>query len=226
MATPGTAARFLQDELPGIFRRGIEVLRQRADEGDPLAADRIDDVLDADGVAEVRLQGGSGDPQNVYLDARQGALTASTEPPGANRPRHAALALDADLADYWLEEVQRDAERLDDDMRAMGAAMVASRRAQTATEREPLRFHVHVKGVPDLGDRTIAVVLGVDEPPPERPAFAVTLDWSVIEDLRDEEITPQQLFTGGKLRFSGDYARALSLGMQLAQRAERAQRGR
>jgi len=223
MANRSRAAAFLRDELPGMFARGMSVLERRADDGEAWAKDRLDDIRGADGVAWIRFRHGGDADEDVYLDVRDGAMTSSTTPPDG-RPRALAVAIDGDLADQWLDEAASGAPD-DEDTRALGAAVLASRRAADETRATPLRFHVHVSDVPDLGKRTVAVNMGDDAPPPDQPAFAVSLSWTVIEDLRDEEITPQQMFTGGKLRFSGDYARALSLGMKLAQRAEQARRG-
>lgn len=207
--------RFLVEEYPARFAAGVKLLEDEAALGTPWAAERLEDLRAADGLAQVHVEG-AGD---VFLDVRAGALTASRERP-EGRPRRAAISVDRDFAAFWMEEMPAD-----DPQARVAVTLTASGRAEEATRRDPMRFHVRFSDVPELGDRAVRVVLGADEDPPSKPAFAVHLDYAVVEDLRDGEITPPQLFTGGKLRFSGDYARALSLAMELARKVDRARKG-
>ena len=52
--------------------------------------------------------------------------------------------------------------------------------------------------------------------PPEEPTFTAAVSWDDIEDVRNGDLTAQQLF--GRLRITGDASRAMAIGMMLMQR--------
>ena len=74
--------------------------------------------------------------------------------------------------------------------------------------------HVTLRGVPDLGDVMVRVGFNVTEPPSE-PGFTTELDFGDLEAVQRGELTPQDLFLGGKLKMEGDYSLALQIAMQL-----------
>jgi putative sterol carrier protein len=71
-----------------------------------------------------------------------------------------------------------------------------------------------LRGVPDLGDVLVRVGFNVSEPPSD-PGFTTELAFEDLQAVRRGELTPQDLFLGGKLKMEGDYSLALQLAMQL-----------
>ncbi len=204
------AIQFVRERFPELFRRGVENLRRRAGEGSEGAKRRLADVEQACGVAWIRLEG-AGD---VFLRVTGGEIAVADGKPD-DLPIRVALAVPADAADVFVSEATQHAD-LESDSAAYAAARTASAQVERAVGAEPLEFHVILKDTPDFEEVVVKVGLNAPEPP-ESPRFTATVAWDDLEALRRGELQPQQLFMGGKLRFGGDYSRALAIGMQLMQ---------
>jgi len=107
-------------------------------------------------------------------------------------------------------------EAVADERAAIGVARMASKRAEDMLAAQRIAMHVVIEEVPDLGDTTVRVGIGMDEPPAE-PDFTATVSYDALEEMRENGQNAQQAFMAGKIRVAGNYAPALSLAMQLAQ---------
>lgn len=199
----------LRERVPRLFARGVAMLRERAQGGDARAAATLDDVTGARGAVRIVAEGAG----ELWLGAADGEPRAGSEPL-SDLPVRLSLAVSPEALEAALAEAPPGVE--DDDRAALQVAGVASKRAEAILEGQRLDFHVHVTGVPDLGDVTVRVGVGTAEPP-ETPRFTATVRYDDLEDARAQAMEPQQLLMGGRVRFAGDYVPALQLGMQLAQ---------
>ena len=94
-------------------------------------------------------------------------------------------------------------------------ARTASARAEKLLAGQKLEFHVIIKDLPDeAADVVIKVAIGADAPP-DKPQFTAAISYDDLEDMREGDITPQQVL--GRLRLTGDASRAMALGMMLMQ---------
>ena len=94
-------------------------------------------------------------------------------------------------------------------------ARSASARAEKLLAGQKIEFHVIIKDLPDdRQDAVVKVGIGIDTPP-EKPQFTAAISFDDLEDMREGDITPQQVL--GRLRLTGDASRAMALGMMLMQ---------
>ncbi len=94
-------------------------------------------------------------------------------------------------------------------------ARMFSARAEKVLEGQKLEFHIVLKDVPDHDDDVVIKVGIGAETPPAKPQFTAAISYDDLEDMREGELTPQQLI--GRLRLTGDASRAMALGMMLMQ---------
>lgn len=199
---------FLRDGFPELFRRGVEVLTARAQDGDERARRILDDVKGVTGAASLQIDHSA----PVVLSAREGVLT-SGDTPHDGVPIKIIAVLPGNAAHLLLGEVSK-AGALDDDEVAVGAAQTASKRFEDALAGQPMTCHVTLRGVPELGDVQVRLGFNVAELPAE-PGFTTELQFSDLEMVQRGELTVQELFLGGKLKMEGDYSLALQTAMQL-----------
>ncbi len=207
------AVDFIKNQYPALFARGVEILRERADAGDERADQakaQLDDILAANGASLLRI-----DDEDIYLSVNDGAVTVHETAPDGVRM---AFAVPGDaLTEVFLEAGDNDL--LEGDRAALRVARSVSKKLEDALADHVLEFHLIIGDAPDLGDVTVRIGLGVDEPPAE-PKFTVNMKYDDLEAARESKMNPQQLFMAGKIKLGGDYSGAMQLAMQLMQQAQ------
>jgi hypothetical protein len=201
---------FIHHELPALFEQGVQRLRERAETGERRAGEQLADIESADGTAYIEVEGDGG----CWLVVREGRMRAVDEAP-ADPPVRLAIAVPPDVVRAAVRELHRAGAGMREQA-AVGTALSVSRRAQDLVEGQVLQCHLTVSRVPDHGDVVLRVALGAGTPP-RTPGFTATVRYEDLEDVREGDLGPQQLLTTGRVRFGGNYAPALQLGMQLAQ---------
>lgn len=199
---------FLRDQFPQLFTRGVEVLKSRASSGDERAQRILADVTAVTGAASLQID----QEPPVVLSAKAGVLTSGAAP-GDGVEVKIAAALPGDALTLLLGEAAKTGA-LEDEEVAVGAAQTASKRFEVALAGQPMTCHATLRGVPGLGDVLVRVGFNVVEPPAE-PGFTTELQYADLESVQRGELTPQDLFLGGKLKMEGDYSLALQTAMQL-----------
>lgn len=199
---------FLSETFPALFAKGVAQLEAKAAAGDAVAKSSLEDVKGAVGGVILQVEGEGA----VYLRADNGQMVVLDAAPDPADVKLAVSAPGAALR-MLLGEAE-DAGELEESKAASRAVGTASKRLQDALGDDSLEFHLVATDVPDLGDITIKVGLNAPEPPTE-PKFTATIAFPDLEAARNGEINVQQLFLGGKLKMTGDYSRALQLGMSL-----------
>lgn len=201
--TPDPIA-FVRDELPTLFTRGIALLEERA-AADREAKSALEDARGASSTVRVTFEG----EPDVFLVLESGAMRSMSAPPAAP-PIKLAIALPLDAARRGLEDL---GHLLRTEDAAIGVARMASKKTEDALRGESLLFHVLIKGVPDLGDLRVRIGVNTSEAP-TTPKFSASLKFDDLERVREGELEPAQLVTGGRIKWSGDYAKAMSMLMQ------------
>ena len=197
---------FIKTDLPPHFAKGIEQLRASSS---PDAKAQLDDVLGARAAIRVIVEGEG----EAWIKVDQGALTAGDARPDGV-PVRAAIHVDAAAAREALG-VLESSGRMQEEKGPLRFARMFSARVEKMLDGQKLEFHVVIKDVPDHdGDVVIKVGIGTDTPP-AKPQFSAALSYDDLEDLREGDLTPQQLI--GRLRLTGDASRAMALGMMLMQ---------
>lgn len=204
------AKRFITEQFPELFRRGVANLEARAASGSEGAKRHLEDIRGARGVAWFQLDG-EGD---VFLRVADGAIEVVPEKP-TDLPVRVAVGLPAEAADSFVEEAERAAD-LGSDTAAYAAARTASARVEQAIGAESLELHLIIKDTPDFEEVVVRIGLNAAAPP-QKPRFSAVIAWDDLQAVRAGKLLPQQLFMSGKLRLSGDYSRALQVAMQLMQ---------
>lgn len=203
--------QFFRDEFPSVFANGMTELRARAATS-PAAAALLEDVSGAGGVARIVLEGPGGG--EVWLTVQDGVMTSSdTRPEGL--PVRLAVGVPAEMAEVGLSEARKQFDLTSPDL-AIQVAALASKRVEDALKGETLPFLITLRDTPDFEAVPIRVGVGLDTPP-TTPKFTVDVKYADLERVSRGEFTPQQFLMGGKLKFGGDYSRALALAMNLAQ---------
>lgn len=204
----------LKETIPALFNAAFAEIRAQAEGGSAQAQQRRDELRDGVPLAvRVVLEGKA--KQEVYLLFEKGELKALDKAPSV--PASFAFGVAQDAFEIALEDLASELER--------GFAKLKKRipqlspsRARASIDRlanEKLLFHYVVKDTPDFEEVRVKVALGGSEPP-ERPAFTVTLDHALIEQLRAKKLKVQGLLS--KLQLSGDSSRAMQLVMGALQR--------
>jgi hypothetical protein len=201
---------FFREDFVALFNQGVAALKARADEGDAAAAAGYEDVAGARGAVQLRFEGDGGG--TVWLAVDGGHMEAR-EAPG-DLPIRMGVAAPADAAKAALEEIH-DHELLDAEAAPKRIARAASAQVEKVLAGHVLEFHLTLADLPSEPEEvTLRIAIGAGEPP-EQPKFTARVSWDDIEDVRDGELTPQQLF--GRLKLTGDATQAMALGMTLMQ---------
>lgn len=196
---------FLENDLPGQFRKGLEKLKASSAPG---AKEELDDVLGAVGSVRVIVEGEG----ERWVSVSGGEMAVSETRPDV--PARGVFSFTGKAARGALELLE-ESGRLDDPKAAMGLSRVASKRAEKILANQKIEFHVIVIDLPDdAEDVTVRCGIGVSEPP-AKPQFTATISFDDLEDMREGDLTPQQVI--GRLKLTGDASRAMALGMTLFQ---------
>lgn len=202
------AAQFITGTLPDLFRRGLAALSARA-ESDPKAKAIVADIRAASGASLIHVEGAD----SYYVSVTGGELSVAMEAPDGVLVRM-AVAGPVEGLELFLAESGQEAAA--DARVAEGVARLASKRAEDLLGTTRIAMHVIIEDVPDLGNVTVRVGLGMDEPPAEAD-FTANVTYDALEEMREKGHNAQQAFMAGKIRLAGNYAPGLSLAMQLAQ---------
>jgi len=196
---------FLENDLPGQFLKGLEKLKASSAPG---AKEELDDVLGAVGSVRVIVEGEG----ERWVSVSGGEMTVTEAQPEV--PVRGVFSFTGKAARGALELLE-ESGRLDDPKAAMGLSRVASKRAEKILANQKIEFHVIVIDPPDdAEDVTLRCGIGVPGPPP-KPPFTATISFDDLEDMREGDLTPQQVI--GRLKLTGDASRAMALGMTLFQ---------
>jgi len=201
-----SATDFFTNVLPGHFAKGVEALRAKAGPG---SKEALDDVLGSKGAVRLVIEGEG----ETWLVVEDGTMRAQTSRPEGYTVRMAFgfSGASAEEAVKLLEE----SGRMDEPEAPTRFARSASARAEKLLAGQKIEFHVIIKDLPDdRQDAVVKVGIGIDTPP-EKPQFTAAISFDDLEDMREGDITPQQVL--GRLRLTGDASRAMALGMMLMQ---------
>ena len=203
------ATTFLRDTLPSLFTKGVGLIEQRANGGSENAKSLLADIKGFSGGCFVVIEGES----QTYLNIANGTMKPS-DALGDGLKVKLAVAVSPEGFPTLMERATEEGI-LEDDDAAFWAARTVSKRVDDIVAGRSTSTHITVKDVPDIGDVVARIALNQPEPP-AKPQFTATLSYDDLEAVRDGDLTPQQLFMGGKLRMQGDYSLALQIMMQLA----------
>ena len=194
---------FLETDLPVQFKKGLAALQASTA---PTAKDELEDVLQAVGTVRVIVEGDG----ERWVSVSSGEMTVGDATP--ELPVRGVFSFSSEAAKGALELLE-ESGRLDDPKAAMGLSRVASKRAEKILANQKIEFHVIVIDLPDgMDDVTVRCGIGVAEPP-AKPQFTATISYDDLEDMREGDLTPQQVI--GRLKLTGDASRAMALGMTL-----------
>lgn len=203
---------FFREDFPAFFNAGVAQLEERAKGGDDKAEARHADIVAARGGVQVVLEGDGG--ASIWLAIGDGTMEVRDEQPD-DRPARIGIAAPVEALRAALEALE---DVIDEEKAARRVARSASAEIEKVFEGHVLDFHVTLTDIPaDPDEVTIRISIGSGDPPDE-PRFSATLSWDDIEEVRDGELTPQQLF--GRLKITGDATQAMALGMTLMQRRQ------
>ena len=200
-------ARYLQ-RLPALFAAELGRLEQHAKSDAALRA-RLEQMGKTPVVTLLRFEGGGG---HLALRAARNAL--SLEPHAPQPGFGYALALPVEAAAYALSLLERGGPEVEE--AARGMAMLASETARELFTTASFGFELNVMNTPVLGGLKVRISLGRCELRP-RPEFTLSVEYDELEDAHDAGVAPHQLFLAGKIKIDGDVAKAMLLGMTLAQ---------
>lgn len=196
---------FLDNDLPAQFAKGLASLEASSAAN---AKDELEDVRQAVGVVRVIIEGDGGGER--WVAVQNGTMTVTEAKP--ELAVRGVFAFSAEAAKGALD-LLAESGRLDDPKAAMGLSRVASKRAEKILTNQKIEFHVIVTDLPDgMDDVTVRCGIGVAEPP-AKPQFTAAIGYDDLEDMREGDLTPQQVI--GRLKLTGDASRAMALGMTL-----------
>ncbi|MDH5671295.1 MAG: SCP2 sterol-binding domain-containing protein [Myxococcales bacterium] len=124
-----------------------------------------------------------------------------------------ALELPLSAASFGLDEIERERLLKSGMLRVMQLLPSSQARQLLA---QGYVFDATVKEVPVLGEVRARVALGKSRLP-ARCEFSLEVTYDDLEDAREEGVAPHQFFLAGKMKMDGDVAKAMMLGMTLAQ---------
>lgn len=201
---------FCMERLPALFRELSADAEQRASAGDKRVAARLADVKAATALLRVSFEGEGGG--EVFVMADRGELRVTRERP-ASPPVRYALSVSVAAARAGLAFFSRQATT---DMREHDALPgFASARADKLFTMYKFGFELSLSAVPEVGDVVLRIGLGRDLP--ERPEFVVRATYPELAAARGRNTGMQELVAAGKIAVTGDMAKAMMLGMTLAQ---------
>jgi hypothetical protein len=201
------AVEFCVNDLPGLFAKGVEQLRERAATSER-ARKRLNDVMQASHGLHICFEG---EPAaDVYLAVDQGVVTVSTAAP-SNGPRGHTIALPGAVVvaalSFW-----HALDGASHESRAHWATAWASKKAMDIFGKMPHAFDVDGRTLPIVDEARIRIALGTMELP-VRPDFTVLLSYEELVAARARGQDLLQLWMGGKLKFQGDMGKAMTLAM-------------
>jgi hypothetical protein len=196
---------FLDHDLPAQFAKGLASLESSTA---PSAKDELEDVRQAVGAVRVIIEGDGGGER--WVAVQNGTMTVTEAKP--DLAVRGVFAFSSEAAKGALD-LLAESGRFDDPKAAMGLSRVASKRAEKILANQKIEFHVIVTDLPDgIDDVTVRCGIGVGEPP-AKPQFTAAIGYDDLEDMREGDLTPQQVI--GRLKLTGDASRAMALGMTL-----------
>jgi hypothetical protein len=196
--------------LPDLYATALAQLEQRACEGDPALRARLEHMATLPVVSLVRLEGEGGG--ELWILAARDELRLSPQAPPAGFGY--ALAISVGVARHGLLLLARGGVDVSEAARAL--TFLASSAARELFSGVTFGFELEVTNTPELG--TLRAKLSLGRPVlAARPDFKLTVDFDELEDARDQGLTAHQLFLAGKIKIEGDVAKAMLLGMTLAQ---------
>jgi SCP-2 sterol transfer family protein len=202
-------ARYLE-RLPALFAAELARLEQRAQAGDAALRARLEQMAVTPVVALVRFEGEGGG--ELGLHASRSELRVAPQAPQAGFGY--ALALPVAAAAYGITLLERGGAEVAE--AARGLAMLASATARALFSSASFAFELNVTDTPVLGGLRARIALGRCTLP-AAPEFTLTVEYDELEDAHEAGIPPHQLFLAGKIKIDGDVAKAMLLGMTLAQ---------
>lgn len=200
---------FFETDLPAHFAKGVEALRAASG---PNAAAELADVLGSKGTIRVIVEGLG----ERWAKVEDGVMSVGeTKPEGF--PVRAAITLEKATAEGALKLLE-ESGRFDDPEAPKRFVRIASARAEKLLTGHKIDFHVILIDLPEemseSEEITVKVAIGAESSSP-KPQFTARISYDDIEDLREGDITPQQIL--GRLRLQGDASKAMALGMMLMQ---------
>ena len=198
--------------LPELFAAGLARLEVKARGGDRTAQARLSGLI-AGGVPVRLVFEGQGGGELLLLVGREG-LAFAQELPAAGFGY--ALSVPAQAARYGFGLLDRGEIELGE--LARGVAMFGSHTARDLLGATRFGYAAEVSDVPVLGSLRSMVSLGSPSLP-AAPEFTLRVHYDELEDAREQHIAPHQLFLAGKVQIEGNVAKAMLLGMTLAQLA-------
>lgn len=201
-----SATAFFSTVLPSHFNEGVELLRAKTGPG---SKEALDDVLASKGAIRFVIEGEG----ETWLVVQDGTMRSETARPDGYVVRM-AFGFTAEAAKGAVGLLE-ESGRMKEPEAPARFARTASARAEKLLVGQKLEFHVIVKDLPDDQDDVVVKIgIGTDTPP-EKPQFTAAISFDDLEDMREGDITPQQVL--GRLRLTGDASRAMALGMMLMQ---------
>jgi putative sterol carrier protein len=209
-----TPIELITKTVPALLTEARAETEGLAKQGDEAAKQRLAELASAAPlVVRVVLEGKGG--KDFYVLFENGELKVQETAP-ATRASF-AVATPYEALELTLEEMGGELEK--------GLARLKKRLPHVSPVRlrkfidrlagENMRFHYVVKDTPDFEEVRTKISIG-DGTPPEKPTFTVTLEYEVIELLRERKLKPQALL--GRVQLSGDSTRAMQLVMDMMQK--------
>ena len=206
---PDDLRSILERRLPAMFTSALAGLEQKAsaDVGAAAALKAFEQPAHA-------LLRWTGDVRGELL--LRVARTGVT-PGGESSPQPSfghALSLTLAGANHLLSLVEREASVVEPFVRQFSALCSADARELLASNW--FGFDLEVGRVPAFGDLRAGITLGRPVLR-DKPEFSLRIDYDELADASEQQIPLGALFMAGKVRIDGDVAKAMLLGMTLAQ---------
>jgi putative sterol carrier protein len=199
-----------RQRLPGLFAEALAQLMRRAHAGDAALGARLERMAPESVSSLLRLEGEGGG--ELWLSAGSRGLELEARPASAGYGYALAISVAAARHGLWLSE--RGGADVEEAARALVA--LASREARELFSKVSFGFEIEITQAPVVGAVHAKVSLGRTALP-ATPEFKLVMAYDELEDAREQGLSPQQLFLAGKIRIDGDVAKAMLLGMTLAQ---------
>jgi hypothetical protein len=199
-----------RSRLPKLFTEVMATLEAQARGGDNAAHARLVQILGEPIHTAIALEGEGGG--EFFLRVAPGGMSVVAEQTATGFGH--ALGVSVAAARHGLrllDDGEVDALEL-----AAALSVLASPIAREEFGRVSFAFELEVPRVPVLGTVRAKVCLGRPRLA-KKPEFKLTVDYDELEDAREQGLGPHQLFLAGKVRIDGDVAKAMLLGMTLAQ---------
>jgi putative sterol carrier protein len=158
----------------------------------------------------LRLEGEGGG--ELWLSAGGRGLQLEARPATVGYGYALAVSVAAARHGLWLSE--RGGADVEEAARAL--VTLASHEARELFSKVSFCFELEVTQAPVVGVVNAKVSLGRTALP-ATPEFKLVVAYDELEDAREQGLSPHQLFLAGKIRIDGDVAKAMLLGMTLAQ---------